>query len=258
MAYTYPDRGDKLTCQLIDEFDSRYWGESETAVLSAAFDAVQKLRNERLVDGFDKIRLLDLGCGMGRLIGTFLPHVDEIVAAEPDKGRFAAAKVAGAASSLKYRKPVKVINGDASAVESTYDIVLSSHVLQHIPTWMAAELMGAMSNFVEPGGLLILTTTHTAGEKDLFFREEWQDKKRLSTAIDVEQFHTAYEEEGVLPVRMFSAETIRKMAEDAGFVLDLALRFHYENHHSAEDDRLANETGDFSGARDILYIFTRK
>lgn len=258
MAYTYPDKGDKLTCQLIDEFDSRYWGESETAVFSAAFDAVQKLRNERLTGCFDKIRLLDLGCGMGRLIGVFLPHVDEIVAAEPDAGRFAAAKVAGTAASLRHGKSVKVVNGDASAVEGTYDIVLSSHVMQHIPTWMAAELMRAMANFVEPGGLLIMTTTHTAEGEDLFFREEWQGKKRLSTAIDMNRFNEAYTEDGVLPVRMFAPETIKGMAEDAGFELNTAARYHYENHHTAEDDHRANEAEDFSGARDILYIFTRK
>ena len=258
MAYTYPDKGDKLTCQLINEFDGRYWEKSEERVLSLALEAVQKLRNERLADGTDKIRLLDLGCGMGRLIGVFLPHVDEIVAAEPDVLRFTGAKAAGIAASLKYKKPVKVVHGDSSVVEGKFDIVLSSHVLQHIQTWTARELIETMSDFVEPGGLLILTTTHTAGETDLFFREEWQDRKRLSTAIDIEQFNAAYSEEGVLPVRMFAAVTITGMAAEAGFELLEISRYHYEGHGSAAEDRSANEAGDYSGARDILYIFTRK
>jgi len=258
MAYTYPDKGDRLTCQLINEYDGRYWEKSEERVLNLALEAVQKLRNERLADGIDKIRLLDLGCGMGRLFGVFLPHVDEIVAAEPDAMRFAGAKAAGIAASLKYKKSVKVIHGDASAVEGTFDIVLSSHVMQHIQTWTARALMETMSKFVEPGGLLIMTTTYTDGTEDLFFREEWQDKKRLSTAIDMDQFNAAYSEEGVLPVRMFAAGTITEMASEAGFDLLNIEKYHYSGHASAEDDRLANQAGDGRAARDVLYIFTRR
>ena len=39
MTYTYPDKEDKLTCQLIDtEFDGAYWGKSEDEVLRQAED----------------------------------------------------------------------------------------------------------------------------------------------------------------------------------------------------------------------------
>ena len=34
MSYTYPDKDDRLTCQLIEkEFDGEYWAESEELVL---------------------------------------------------------------------------------------------------------------------------------------------------------------------------------------------------------------------------------
>lgn len=37
MTYTYPDKDDRLTCQLIEkEFDGTYWAESEARVLRQA------------------------------------------------------------------------------------------------------------------------------------------------------------------------------------------------------------------------------
>ena len=44
MSYTYPDKNDMLTCQLIDtEFDAKYWGESEEEVLHQAMEEVDHL-----------------------------------------------------------------------------------------------------------------------------------------------------------------------------------------------------------------------
>lgn len=38
MTYTYPDKDDRLTCQLIEkEFDGDYWAESEELVLKHAW-----------------------------------------------------------------------------------------------------------------------------------------------------------------------------------------------------------------------------
>ena len=85
--YIYPDKNDMLTMELIhQEFDGVYWGKSEEDVLSHAMAAIDA------IDGPKK--LLDLGCGMGRLFEVFCPHVDYIQAVEPDKQRFAEAEKA--------------------------------------------------------------------------------------------------------------------------------------------------------------------
>ena len=54
--YRYPDKDDVLTCQLIDEeFDGRYWGESEKLIINEINDQLLKV---------DKpVRMLDVGCG---------------------------------------------------------------------------------------------------------------------------------------------------------------------------------------------------
>ena len=72
MNYKYPDKDDRLTIELINtEYDGPYWEKSEAAVLEKAGEAIKALPEKD-----DSKRLLDLGCGKGRLIGTFARWVD--------------------------------------------------------------------------------------------------------------------------------------------------------------------------------------
>ena len=151
MTYVYPDKDDKLTCQFIDtEFSSVYWQKSEEQVLTYAMEQVRILADQRRSSG-RRISLLDLGCGMGRLIPVFAGEVDEIIAAEPDANRYETALMAGKWAEERYGHPVTVLNGDASCLpaDKKYSFILSSHVMQHITCGMAADLMTKM-NLLKP------------------------------------------------------------------------------------------------------------
>lgn len=83
--FQYSDSGDKLTQQLIGrEFDYIYWGKSEEAVLrrGKAFLAAH-FGAERL----KSLSMLDLGCGMGRLIPEFAALTGSVTGLEPDRER---------------------------------------------------------------------------------------------------------------------------------------------------------------------------
>ena len=83
--YQYPDKNDGLTVDLITRtYDGVYWGESETALWDHVFPLLDAMAAPR--------RLLNLGCGMGRLLPVFLPHTDSILGLEPDSERCAAAQ----------------------------------------------------------------------------------------------------------------------------------------------------------------------
>lgn len=260
MTYTYPDRNDRLTCQLIDtEYDGTYWGESEAEVLRQALEEtdilVDALRNRN-----QSISLLDLGCGMGRLFSVFAEKADRIIAAEPDEERCAAAVAAAEKVSGETGIPVKVFHGDASVLpqDEKYNFIVSSHVMQHITCGMAADLMSTMAARLKPHGLLIMTTTYTNGEDDLFFRESWKDGKRFNEATDREGFNRTFGTEGVLPVRMFAEQSILTLAEAENLELVRMSRYHYQQHHRAAEDLEANMSGDGAGARDVMYIFRKR
>lgn len=260
MTYTYPDKDDRLTCQLIHtEFNETYWQKSEEQVLVYAMEQVRALAADRRSSG-RKVSLLDLGCGMGRLIPVFTGEVDEVLAAEPDANRYEAALMAGKWAEERYRHPVTVLNGDASCLpdDKKYSIILSSHVMQHITCGMASDLMIKMTHLLEPGGILLMTTTYTDGERDLFFRESWKEGNRCSEEIDCDTFNSTFGKEGVLPVRQFAAGSILQMADAQNLELVRMSRYHYKGHDTAAEDLEANLSGEGKGARDVLYIFRKR
>ncbi|MGN1413100.1 MAG: class I SAM-dependent methyltransferase [Anaerovoracaceae bacterium] len=259
MAYTYPDENDRLTCEMIEtQFDGEYWGKSEDLVLGQALEEANLLAAARRNAG-QKVQLLDLGCGMGRLFQTFAAVADEITGAEPDPGRFAVAEKEGRRVAGEAGIPVHVINGDASALPEgkQFDIIVSSHVMQHITCRMAEDLMKTMADKLRPDGLLVLTTTYTDGGEDRFSGEGWKDGQRWSQYVNREEFDSLFGCEGMLPVRMFSPGSLCALAENAGLELLQTSMYHYQNHHSAEEDLEANLSGDGAGARDAMYLFQK-
>lgn len=248
--YIYPDKNDMLTMELIhQEFDGVYWGKSEEEVFShamAAIDAIDGPKN-----------LLDLGCGMGRLFEVFCPHVDFIQAVEPDKQRFAEAEKA----AKKWDGRVSVQNGDLSVLKQDtqrFQIVLISHILQHIKEESIIEMLEELESKTEKDAILLVTTTHTEQKEDLYFREFWMENQRQNKETDKEGFEAAFDCGEELPVRMFTEESVKTLFQRHGFELVERHYYHYEDHHDIAEDIFANESGIGEGARDILYIFRKR
>ena len=89
-------------------------------------------------------RVLDAGAGIGTHTGRLRERADEVVALEPEPEL---------ASMLRRQVPgVKVVEGDANAVEGPFDAIVCFNVLEHI-----ADDEGTLRRFREllaPGGTL--------------------------------------------------------------------------------------------------------
>lgn len=248
--YTYPDQNDKLTIELINqEFDGVYWGKSEEEVLTHAINAIDSIEGER--------KMLDLGCGLGRLFSTFAPHVDCIQALEPDKQRFIAAEK----EAEDFDGKVSVKHGDINVLKNDiqrFQIVLMSHILQHIKEETIVEMLEGLEAKTEKDALLIVTTTHTTGENSLYFKEFWSENERKTMEIDKAEFEAVFDEKDALPVCLFSQHAIKTIFERHGFEMIGKQYYHYEDHHDIAEDIFANESDIGEGARDILYIFRKR
>lgn len=245
--YRYPDKDDVLTCQLIDnEFDGRYWGESEKFII--------KEINDELVKFNEPVKMLDVGCGMGRLFGEFAPYVESIAAVEPDRDRFSAS----VKEAESFGGKVSVRNGDVSLIgdDEKYSFVLISHILQHIKDESIAQMLDAVTEHLLPGGIVAVTTTHTSEESDLFFKEFSIDGERQSEEIDYDGFNECFSSENVLPVRLFAEDTVKKLFTSRGYSLVNRKYYHYEHHHAVREDLEVNNS-DGTRARDIMYIFRK-
>ena len=174
--YTYPDKNDMLTMELINqEFDGIYWGKSEEEVLSYAIQSINGIEGHK--------KMLDLGCGMGRLFETFSPYVDFIQAVEPDEQRYAEAVKAASVFDEK----VNVKHGDLSALEQDderFQIILMSHILQHMKEESVIRILEDLESKTEANAIHVVTTTHTEGDENLYYREFWSDGVRKNEKTD--------------------------------------------------------------------------
>lgn len=122
---------------------------------------------------------------------------------------------------------------------------------------MADDLMAQMAEKLAPGGLLILTTTCTSEDEDQYYREKWQNGRRSEESIDGNTFDETFGMPDVLPVRIFSLNTVKAMAAHHGLVCRDVYAYHYKTHTSAAEDRDANARQDYTGARDAMYLFVK-
>ena len=248
--YNYPDVGDKLTTMLIEEkSDVRYWEESEKNILQMMIDEIRKMSNKPV--------FLDLGCGIGRLFSIFFPYVENITGIEPDVNRFEEA--------LKEAKKIdkdkiSVLNGDISIVENEkYDVVLVSHIFQHITMDSLEKNVHMLSQMISQRGLLYITTTFSGKERDIFSIEYLENNKRVSKIVNEEEFNNSFYRDEILPVRFYSINTIKKILEKNNFIIEKKVGYHFTKRNKKEkltvflDDQL-NKMEDIEFARDILFI----
>src|SRR5580704_3876392 len=114
-------------------------------------------------------RLLDLGCGFGRHAFEAARRGAHVVAL--DAGSEEVARVRGTlgamveAGELSPHHPAAAVQGDALALpfpDATFDRVIASEVLEHIPNDVAA--MAELSRVLRPGGTMAVTVPRAGPE----------------------------------------------------------------------------------------------
>ncbi|MCI0561767.1 MAG: class I SAM-dependent methyltransferase, partial [Nitrososphaera sp.] len=158
MEYRYPGVKEKLDdpCITEDSVESEYWRRSEERILDIVRQYVA------LFAPPDRPRkLLDAGCGQGRLLPFWSSMADEIRAIDPDASRLAGAKAYAEKTQISNKLSFRNIPAQDITADERFGIIASSHVIQHVAMENVRAMMRRFEEVLAPEGLLILLTMHS-------------------------------------------------------------------------------------------------
>jgi len=209
--YVYPDVQDALTISFIDKFSPYpdYWEKSEQFVLKTAKKLVQKHIKKQ------GSSFLDAGCGSGRLILEFQQYFDKILAIEPDIQRFTEME-----KLLEDRNLSNKVLFESKTIEQIdaslkFDVILCSHVFQHVHTSNLPNILVKLKNHLKPQGLMIILTCHSKKNYDFFTKEYLKNKELIETTISEEEFNSIVQnDQNILPHCYFSMKKLIQTCSD--------------------------------------------
>lgn len=158
--YRYPDGFDRVPEAAIRPTRVRggaRWEDSDAEILREVAALLPDGRPRRIVD---------VGAGSGRLIPVAAQLAGTVVAVEPDHARIAMAKERVAAAG--YRN-CSFVENDLLGFSSTggrFDLVICSHVIQHLASTERRAFIAALREVTDPAGLLLLTFPVTTASHD--------------------------------------------------------------------------------------------
>jgi len=209
----YNDDWDKIVSQFVllhEPFDG-YWVRSEQHAL-------------RLVDSLvrrkPKSRLLDLGCGVGRLLGRFAKLFEEVVALDADRVRLDQARGMAKVAKLENVQFVNQLFEECAGTLGKFDMVLCSHVIQHLPIDLLASIFKQISTILVQDGLVVLLTSHSRGEQDAFKLWSLTDAGRrvtediLANACEFNEIVVDDHRRDRLPIHAFAIGSLRELMMD--------------------------------------------
>jgi SAM-dependent methyltransferase len=216
-TYEYPDQDDLITRRGLEASDPYpgYWVESERRVLDLMFRAIT--RGKR---GFASPSwMMDAGCGWGRLLPTFQGHFDRVLAVEPDPGRLEGARKA--AREKGFASKVDFVCSQIQELdwpEASVDVAICSHIIQHVRTDLAPRIVRRIADLLRPGGLLLLTTSHSTLGREVFALGKADGGKASFHVVDESVFNrVAFGGAGEgLPVRFYTIRSLEGLLAESG------------------------------------------
>lgn len=214
-SYSYPDKDDRIISRFIQTHEPwpGYWNLSEKWILQRAQYHLQANFN-----GSADLRLLDAGCGTGRLLIDFKDFFSQIYAVDPDEKQLCKARTVIA--SYKMESKVTLLKGSIENLDlpnHSMDVVLCSHVLQHVPTTAVDSILRTLASVLKSKGLLFLTVAHSCASSDTYSCARLAGSEIREDSITGEEFdeYVSLKSKYILPTHHFTLDTIaEKLCRD--------------------------------------------
>lgn len=146
-----------------------------------------------------RVRALDVGAGQGRLLPALAAAALAVVGIEPDARR--AHLAAGVADRLGDRVEVLVTDALGFQPDAPFDLVVCSHVIQHLPARDRTGLVQALGRLCADGGAVLTTHSCTGREAAAFFVSGIDETtgRASTTAVDRSAFEAWFDREDEAP-----------------------------------------------------------
>jgi len=210
------------------------WGDSELEFwLRAQANMMTRVPHLQPPGRQQPFRLLDVGCGVARIILKFGWLFDEVTCLEADAKRIATARqnvldearsgldprLANLPSKVRYVQ--KGFEDFVGGAPGSFDVITCSQVVQHIPTTLPALWLRSMHRLLRKGGVLAISTTWTHEPRGRLTLEGMQNAPRTTAAI-FDSYATS-RSKGRLAVRWWGEAEFGKALRAAGlFVIEHA------------------------------------
>ena len=220
--YIYPDINDRITLAMINktEIVIRNWEQDEITILAWIKEKLSQLDTDKAV-------LLDGGCGDGRLLPHFHSFFKKIYAVDPDSNRLS--KAVETARELGIEQKVIFINTalEEYKSEQEFDVILSSHIIQHVQRHLVGKIISGCFQHLKPGGQLFLMTSYSTKSDDYYVKDYFVDNSFVEEEISPDMFDSIVNNnDGILPVHFFTRQSLVDLFQDNSLVIKHMQSFH--------------------------------
>jgi SAM-dependent methyltransferase len=180
-----------------------------------------------LLDGQNKGKLLEVGCGSGRFLSRMRKAGWEVQGVELDP-------VAAELAREQFALPVFAGTlPEANFPEGSFDAVVLSHVIEHV--YDPVGLLKECRRVLKPGGRLTIVTPNVRSRGHQAFREHWSE-------LDPPRH-----------LNLFSIDTMRACGEHAGLQIEVLRTSERRAWWVWEASRALKRKGTFSN-RDLTWL----
>lgn len=155
-------------------------------------------------------KILDAGCGEGRLEPVLVNYFDSVVLIDEDFDRLKIAKN----SLLKFKNRLMFVQSKIEEMpfrNNYFDVVICSHVLQHMFEDSYPVAIKIIYDRIKKFGTLVFTTSITAEVEDSTFLVIENNGKIIKKFVSLKEKEDIQKIKSALFVRHFSIKNIKKL-----------------------------------------------
>ncbi|MFE4924888.1 class I SAM-dependent methyltransferase [Streptomyces sp. NPDC056661] len=244
-VYQYPDEKEWMMASLIEQSEPQpgYWQSSETAAFARLDRDLEALLPSR-----DKVRALDAGCGRGRLLPWVARYSAAITASDADSRRLNIAvrdhtDIDGTTVAFEY-------SGIESLNDASYDLIVCSHVIQHVPMENVSPILRRLTDLASPESVMVLFFNRSAFGEERYGLSYLEDGGARVEEVDQARYQevvTRRVKVDALPFRLIDPEVLVSEVSALGWSMEWQWTYHVDDESGdgivdAERDEVINGT----------------